>query len=179
MKAGSDSANPSFYRRRLPHWQPGGVILFVTCRLIGSLPAVAVRRLAEERQLLDHEPVRPAESRRDRALRHGRRLFELADDALTASLEDQRSPIWLEDERIARMVRDSLKHWDGVRYRLHRDVVMPNHVHLLIEPLAILTDEAVGTREVGSPAPSSGAGFPACHPVGQALIHPSGAGFPA
>src|ERR1700736_4160188 len=28
----------SFYRRRLPHWQPEGVPIFLTWRLYGSLP---------------------------------------------------------------------------------------------------------------------------------------------
>jgi len=28
----------SYYRRRLPHWQPEGVALFITFRLHGSLP---------------------------------------------------------------------------------------------------------------------------------------------
>ena len=28
----------SFYRRRLPHWQPEGVLIFLTWRLYGSLP---------------------------------------------------------------------------------------------------------------------------------------------
>jgi len=30
-----------FYQRRLPHWQPLGQPLFVTCRLDGSLPSHA------------------------------------------------------------------------------------------------------------------------------------------
>ena len=40
---------------------------------------------------------------------------------------------WLRDERIARQVEDALFHFDGVRYRLLAWVVMPNHVHVLIE----------------------------------------------
>ncbi|GEM_PF-6234726 len=31
-----------WYRRNLPHWQPGGVPFFITWRLSGSLPAVFI-----------------------------------------------------------------------------------------------------------------------------------------
>jgi len=33
-------------------------------------------------------------------------------------------------------VQDSLRHFDGERYRLHAWVVMPNHVHAVLTPLA-------------------------------------------
>jgi REP element-mobilizing transposase RayT len=35
----------------------------------------------------------------------------------------------------ARMVEEALLHFDGQRYRLLAWVIMPNHVHVLIEPL--------------------------------------------
>jgi len=40
---------------------------------------------------------------------------------------------FLHDPRIARLVEDQLLHFDGERYRLLAWVVMPNHVHVLIE----------------------------------------------
>jgi len=40
---------------------------------------------------------------------------------------------YLRDERIARLVQDALKYFDGHRYRLIAWCVMPNHVHVLIE----------------------------------------------
>ena len=40
---------------------------------------------------------------------------------------------YLRDERIARLVQDALKYFDGERYRLLAWCVMPNHVHVLIE----------------------------------------------
>ena len=41
----------------------------------------------------------------------------------------------LRDPRIGRMVEEALLHFDGERYRLIAWVVMPNHVHTLIETL--------------------------------------------
>ena len=37
---------------------------------------------------------------------------------------------------VARSVQDSLRHVDGERYRLHAWVVMPNHAHAVLTPLA-------------------------------------------
>jgi putative transposase len=34
----------------------------------------------------------------------------------------------------ATIVRDALQHFDGERYRLLAWVIMPNHVHALVEP---------------------------------------------
>jgi REP element-mobilizing transposase RayT len=34
------------------------------------------------------------------------------------------------------MVEDALRFFDGTRYRLHAWVIMPNHVHAVITPLA-------------------------------------------
>jgi REP element-mobilizing transposase RayT len=50
----------------------------------------------------------------------------------------------LRDARIARLVENALLHFDGQRYRLLAWVVMPNHVHVLVEtfpahPLAEVT----------------------------------------
>ena len=42
---------------------------------------------------------------------------------------------WLRDERIAESIEKTLLHFDGVRYRLLVWVIMPNHVHALLETL--------------------------------------------
>ncbi len=42
---------------------------------------------------------------------------------------------WLSDTRIAGLVQDTLLNLDGKRYRLIAWVIMPNHVHILIETL--------------------------------------------
>jgi hypothetical protein len=41
---------------------------------------------------------------------------------------------WMKDPLIAKTVQDSLLYFDGIRYRLHAWVVMPNHVHALPTP---------------------------------------------
>jgi REP element-mobilizing transposase RayT len=52
-----------------------------------------------------------------------------------AKYEDQGcGACWLRDERLAQLVQNALLHFDGERYRLIAWCVMPNHVHVLLEP---------------------------------------------
>ena len=135
-----------FYRRRLPHWQPDGAIIFLTWRLVGSLPKETIERLREERSRLMALPARPNESPRDRALREGKALFAMADEALSEAVRAGIGPLWLGDPRVAEMVRAAFYFWDGTRYALHRYVIMANHVHVLLEPLVVRQAGEVGPR---------------------------------
>ena len=108
----------SFYRRRLPHWIPNQAVLFLTWRLAGSVPLPAVdlpTRGGAGRAL----PTR--DERRER-VRVG--------------------PLWLQDPRVARVVTEALHYGETVRqfYTLHAWVVMPNHVHVILEPATVLPD---------------------------------------
>lgn len=124
-----------FYRHYLPHWQPPGATIFITYRLFGSLPKEVLLRLAEEKQCLEKEPPRVGESRRDRALRDSKRLFALADNELDGA---PTGPQWLKRDDIASIIIivENLFHHAGQYYRLWAFVVMPNHVHVLVEPLS-------------------------------------------
>jgi putative transposase len=133
----TDTPNPTvsadrFYRRRLPHWQPAGATIFLTWRLYGCLPQEALDRLATERRLLERQPVRPDETPRDRALRHNKRLFALADEMLARNIDQ---PQWLRDEQIAWLMVDALFYHNSNLYMLLAFVVMPNHVHVVVQPL--------------------------------------------
>ena len=83
---------------------------------------------------MSKEPPRAGESRRDCALRHGNRHFALADDALDLA---RTGPRWLERADIAQLIVENIFHHAEERFRLWAFVVMPNHVHLLLEPLTI------------------------------------------
>ena len=62
-----------------------------------------------------------------RAVERRKRLHEWIDAGHGACL--------LRGPEIASMVQDTFLHFDGDRYRLHAWVVMPNHFHVLFEPL--------------------------------------------
>jgi putative transposase len=69
------------------------------------------------------------------------RLAAAADDAETrthyeAYLDAGHGSCALRDPVCADIVQDALLHFDGERYRLLAWVVMPNHVHVLAEPMS-------------------------------------------
>lgn len=143
-----------FYRRRLPHWQPVAGAIFLTWRLYGSLPREALDRLQAERESLDRQPQRADETPRDRALRHQKGLFGLADELLA---QDTAGPKWLGKEPIARLMVDALFYHHRRLYILLAFVVMPNHVHVLLIPMEQRPTEG---PDVASSL-NSGAGLPA------------------
>ena len=101
-------------RRNLPHWQQSGATYFVTFRLADSLPSEVRDRLSELQRLNDTD----AFAWIDRYL-----------DAGTGSL-------LLAESAHASLVESALRHFDGNRYALGAFVIMPNHVHVLLQPTA-------------------------------------------
>jgi putative DNA methylase len=101
----------TFHSRRLPHYHSVGQATFLTWRLHGSLPQGRSFPPA-----LDSGQAFAA-------------LDRLLDTALTG-------PLSLRLPDVAEMVTDAIRCRDLRAYRLHAFVVMPNHVHLLMTPLA-------------------------------------------
>jgi len=108
----------SFYRRNLPHWHPDGAALFITWRLHGSLP--------RSFRVPGGPPLE-----KESAGRAFRALDVVLDTAASG-------PVWLKQPRIASLMVSTLRRGDSERhlYRLAAFAVMPNQVHLLLEPLA-------------------------------------------
>ena len=105
-------------RGYLPHFECNEVIQHVTFHLADSLPKDVVARLDEEIRAL---PVDEQDSER-------RRKIEVWVDAGHGSCI-------LREQAIAEMVQGSLLFFDGQRYRLIAWVIMPNHVHVLFQPI--------------------------------------------
>ncbi len=118
----------TFYRRRLPHWQPPDATIFLTWRLYGSLPREVLERLSREARLIQKE----AEDSKSNWLGHEHPRFKSLEQHLDHA---NYGPTWLKDEKLAALVIDSLFHFAHVRYELIAFVVMANHVHILLTPL--------------------------------------------
>jgi len=97
-------------RGYLPHFDGGAVVQTVTFRLADSLPRSV------------HEAILTA-SKTD-AARFAR---------IEQMIDEGRGSCLLNDSQNASIVRTALEHFDGDRYRLLAWVIMPNHVHALIE----------------------------------------------
>jgi putative transposase len=130
----SNLAYQFFYRRRLPHYQPPGATLFTTFRLAESLPQAAIERLVEEAKQIEKRLAQITDPR-ERARqtdRAQRRLFGKWDKLLDTSTT---GPHWLKQAKIASRVAENLYYSDQKAYDLHAYCIMPNHAHLVYQPL--------------------------------------------
>ena len=114
MRAMNDSRRePKGWHSRgyLPHLDVPGLLQSVTFHLGDSLPRKAIDQM--------YAGTRPDDPER---LHRIERYLDAGQGAC-----------WLRRPKIASLVEDALLHFDGVRYRLPCWVLMPNHVHLVIE----------------------------------------------
>jgi REP element-mobilizing transposase RayT len=95
-------------RGYLPHFDSPETVQFVTFRLADSLPQARIEALR---------------SQPDAVL--------LLDRELDVGLGE----CWLRDANVAALTQESLLHFDGRRYRLLAWCIMPNHVHVVVEPM--------------------------------------------
>ena len=100
------------HRGYLPHFDSGAVVQAITFRLADSLPRdVYKKELA---------------TIRDDLVRRKK---------LDAMIDEGRGLCLLRRPEYAEIVQRALEHFDGDRYRLIAWVIMPNHVHVLIEQI--------------------------------------------
>ncbi len=103
-------------RGYLPHWEAEHGIYFVTFRLADSLPQSVIRALRVD------EISKPKEQQR-----MAKKLEDFLDRGAGACV--------LSQPCIAGIVASALKKFNGVRYRMLAWCVMPNHVHVVFQPL--------------------------------------------
>lgn len=124
----------TYYHRNLPHWQPSGSSIFLTCRLYGSLPENVIAQLKQSQNLIAREIARAkssVESVAQLKLNQHKKLFARLDAILDKA---ETGPLWLAKPEVANLVEDALLRRYAELYRLWSYVVMVNHLHLLIRP---------------------------------------------
>jgi len=104
----------------LPHFDADEIFQFITFRLHDSIPAALIEKWEQE---LNWHKSLAADSKEAIELRK----------RIEKYLDSGKGACYLRDERIARLVQDALKCFDGERYRLIAWCIMPNHVHVLIQ----------------------------------------------
>jgi putative DNA methylase len=133
-------------RRNLPHWYMPGAAHFVTYRLHGSLPQSALEELQNRKQaLLQRKPPAGLTLARYREQVH-KQLFAQYEQWLDRSKND-----CLSDPCVAALIRSNLYHHSGTKYHLMAYSLMPNHVHVLFQPLDVATGGPPVERTTGGP----------------------------
>jgi putative transposase len=110
---------------RLPHWQQGTAVYFVTWRLADSIPQAQLRQLQFEKEvwLNGHPQPWSVETEEEYWERYGRRIEKWLDSGHGSCV--------LRSNGVRRIVAETLRHFDEDRYSLVSFVIMPNHVHAL------------------------------------------------
>ena len=115
--------------RHLPHWQRSGAIYWITFRLADSIPQSKLKYWKHERDLWLHSNPRPwdPETEKQYQILFGERQEHWLDagyGSCALRKPDCRKAVW-----------DGLMRFHNARLQIHHGVIMPNHVHLLLEPL--------------------------------------------
>ena len=127
-----------FYRRHLPHWQPQGAVFFVTFRLKGSLPGEVIESLQKQRQQEKRDLAKlPVQQRHQQDDLNERRSFGRWDAQLDSA---GFGPLWLGQAGIAEIMKEAFHYRDGRDYDLFAFCIMPNHAHVVFEPLSGRSD---------------------------------------
>ena len=117
-------------RRNLPHWEQVGATYFVTFRLADAVPASLASQWRDELQnwrRFHPEPL-DEEARKE----YLRRFLQVREDWL----DQGHGSCLLREPKAAAVVAEALRHFDLQRYHLDAFVIMLNHVHALVQPLA-------------------------------------------
>ena len=107
-----------FSRGYLPHRDEASLVQHVTVHFADSLPKSAIEQVEHSLEALPDDR---------RKVERRRRLHEWVDAGHGSCI--------LRHPDMAEMVENTLLHFNNTRYRLHAWVVMPNHIHVLFQPI--------------------------------------------
>ncbi len=142
------AADMDVTQRNLPHWFQPGAATFVTFRTLDSLPKDVLLRwrcelqawLAQrnlppilassfgQRPVANHEKLLSQLKAADR-----REWTRMRDQIMHRSLDDCHGACLLRIPRLAKIVAEAMLFQQHVQYDVDRLVVMPNHVHAIVQ----------------------------------------------
>jgi len=123
------------YKRYLPHIHSGNMPCFITWRLKFQIPKVNMDKYNNLKELHSQELSTFApEQQESQTQKHQKQLFAAFDDIMH-NLEAY--PQILKDDDNVSELKKVIHAHDKVMYKLYCYCIMPNHVHVLLEPLTI------------------------------------------
>lgn len=115
-------------RGNLPHWHQAGKIQFVTLRLADSLPLAVRNELkAKEEQFKQFHPLPWSPEIK-------KLYWKTIGPMEERLLENGYGSCVLKSKEVRDIVANAIMYKDTVNYNVIAFVIMPNHVHLLIQP---------------------------------------------
>jgi len=142
------NAEVAVNERNLPHWFQAGAAMFVTFRTADSIPKEVIirwQRELEEWLSERNAPIELAESVVHRRLKNHAHLLDriagseqrefrkLSERIFHRSLDTCQGAFLLKQPELAKIVAEAVLYYDGDKYDIDRFVVMPNHVHAIVQ----------------------------------------------
>lgn len=122
-RAGLKPGEPIWWDRGYhPHFESQDHVQHICVHLADSLPKAIVDRMAAELRKVPPTQRTPEKESR-----------------VNAYLDAGHGDCVLREREVALLVQDSLLHFANTRYALHAWCIMPNHVHILMQPLNGIT----------------------------------------
>lgn len=116
----------------LPHWNCKNAIYQVSFRLADSVPKEKREAWLKEREILEDKINNFKSEITEKILKEFQYLYS---DRIEKYLDSGFGTCFLAKAEIAELASSALKHFEGTRYILHAWCIMPNHVHIIVEPL--------------------------------------------
>ncbi|HCF96071.1 MAG TPA: restriction endonuclease subunit M, partial [Verrucomicrobia bacterium] len=129
--------SPDFHTLRihggenLPHWQCENAIYHVSFRLSDSVPEDQRNEWLAEREAIENIAV---QANRPLTEEEEQRIRFLYSKRIEAFLDSGYGECHLQIPEVGELLAKAIRHFDGERYRLHAWCLMPNHVHVIVEP---------------------------------------------
>jgi type I restriction enzyme R subunit len=132
----------------LPHWQQGEALQFVTFRLKDSLPQEKLREWKQRRQTWMRLHPAPWDAA-TQATYHKEFTHQLEQ-----WLDLGHGSCLLKAAKNRKIIEEVLQHDHGTRAELISWVIMPNHVHLLFQPMYPMEDllrnwKSISAKQIG------------------------------
>jgi len=123
-----------FYKRNLPHYQPEGYAYFITTRLTGTIPRPIIEDMKKEYEkkleFISGEQSNLKKKELYHDLQYNR--FIKYEQILDSAKFGRK---WLNNKKVASVVKEALHHRDGKEYKLMAYTIMPNHLHIIFLPI--------------------------------------------
>ena len=112
---------------KLPHWHQDNKYVFITFRLFDSIPQKKIKELREEKEywMKLHPIPWNEEERKEYIKRFASKIDKWLDNGY--------GKCFLKRPENRKIVEDALFFYNGTKYHLKAFVVMPNHVHILLQ----------------------------------------------